>query len=251
MTEFGDDVAVITGAGSGIGRATAGLLHSRGARVVVADIDGKSAREVAAELGGDSLAVEVDVADGRSVKAMIDSAVEAFGHIDILCNNAGFGMRGTVVTLQEAEWDRLMAVNVKGVFLCSKYAMPHLISSGRGRIVNTSSYTSSVGIADRAAYVASKGAISALTRAMALDHVADGVRVNAVAPGTVDSPYFAAMIAGADDPSALRDELDSRSPMHRMGEPSEIAEAIAWLASARSSFATGSLLVVDGGTSAW
>jgi meso-butanediol dehydrogenase / (S,S)-butanediol dehydrogenase / diacetyl reductase len=125
------------------------------------------------------------------------------------------------------------------------------VKSGSGRIVNTSSYTSLVGIRDRAAYVASKGAISALTRAMALDHAEDGVRVNAVAPGTIDSPFFEAMVDAAEDPEALLDELNGRAPMGRMGRPEEIAEAIAWLASRRSSFATGSILTVDGGTSAW
>jgi NAD(P)-dependent dehydrogenase (short-subunit alcohol dehydrogenase family) len=135
-----------------------------------------------------------------------------------------------------------MAVNLKGVFLCSKYVMPHLPAAGNGRIVNTSSYTSLVGIADRAAYVASKGGITGLTRAMALDHIVDGVRVNAVAPGTIDPPYFANMVASSTDPKALLDELNSRSSMQRMGAAEEVAEAIAWLASTRSSFATGSVL---------
>lgn len=251
MTEFEDDVIIVTGAASGIGRATARLLHERGARVVIADVNIDAARELAAELGERSVALHVDVANSTSVRTLIDAVVDTFGGIDVLVNNAGFGFRGTVATIAEEEWDRLFSVNVRGVFLMSKYALPHLTASGGGRIVNTSSYTSMVGIADRAAYVASKGAITALTRAMALDHIADGVRVNAVAPGTVNSPYFAKMIEAAEDPQALVDELNERAPIGRMGEPEEIAEGIAWLASRRSSFTTGSLLTVDGGTSAW
>ncbi|MGN7949369.1 SDR family oxidoreductase [Microbacterium sp. 22215] len=251
MTEFDGDVVIITGGASGIGRATASLLHSRGARVVIADVNGPAADELAAELGEGALAVQVDVSDSASVQHLITTTVEQLGRLDVLCNNAGFGFRGNVTTIAEADWDRLMSVNVRGVFLCSKYAMPHLAATGTGRIVNTSSYTSLVGIADRAAYVASKGAVTALTRAMALDHVAEGVRVNAVAPGTIDSPYFGTMIAEADNPGELLDELNGRAPMRRMGQPEEIAEAIAWLASSRSTFATGSILTIDGGSSAW
>ncbi|MGN7861264.1 SDR family oxidoreductase [Microbacterium sp. 22303] len=251
MSEFAGDVVIVTGAASGIGRAAAELMHARGARVVIADINGAAAAAVADQLGDGAMAAAVDVSDHSSVGSLIEKTVALFGGIDVLCNNAGFGLRGTVATTDEAAWDRLMSVNLKGVFLCSKYAMPHLIASGRGRIVNTTSYTALVGIPDRAAYVASKGAISALTRAMAIDHAPDNVRVNAVAPGTVSSPLIDGVIEAAADPVATRTEFNQRSPMNRMGEPSEIAEAIAWLASMRSSFATGSVLTVDGGSSSW
>lgn len=198
-----------------------------------------------------ALAVTVDVSDSASVRSMIKTVVDNFGGIDVLCNNAGFGFPGNVLDIDEDNWDRLMSVNLKGVYLCSKYAIPELAKTGDGRIVNTSSYTANVGIRDRAAYVASKGGVSALTRAMALDHVDQGIRVNAVAPGTINSPYFDKMIAESPEPQELVDSLNGRSPMQRMGRPEEVAEAIVWLAAKESSFATGSVLTVDGGTSTW
>lgn len=248
---FTDQTVIVTGAGSGIGRAAALRFAELGANVAVADKNESAAEEVAAEAGGKALAVVVDVSDSASVRDMVQTVVDNFGGIDVLCNNAGFGFPGNVLEIDEDNWDRLMSVNLKGVYLCSKYTIPELAKSGDGRIVNTSSYTAAVGIRDRAAYVASKGGVSALTRAMALDHVDQGIRVNAVAPGTVNSPYFDKMISQSEDPHALLEELNGRAPMHRMGRPEEIAEAIVWLAAKESSFATGSVLTIDGGTSSW
>ncbi|MDQ0864603.1 SDR family oxidoreductase [Arthrobacter globiformis] len=248
---FTDQTVIVTGAGSGIGRAAALRFAELGANIAVADKNESAAEEVAAEAGGKALAVVVDVSDSASVRDMVQTVVDNFGGIDVLCNNAGFGFPGNVLEIDEDNWDRLMSVNLKGVYLCSKYTIPELAKSGDGRIVNTSSYTAAVGIRDRAAYVASKGGVSALTRAMALDHVDQGIRVNAVAPGTVNSPYFDKMISESEDPQALLEELNGRSPMHRMGRPEEIAEAIVWLAAKESSFATGSVLTIDGGTSSW
>ncbi|GAB13256.1 oxidoreductase [Arthrobacter globiformis NBRC 12137] len=248
---FTDQTVIVTGAGSGIGRATALRFAELGANVAIADKNETAAREVADEAGAKALAVTVDVSDSASVRAMVQSVVDNFGGIDVLCNNAGFGIPGSVLEIDEDDWDRLMSVNLKGVYLCCKYVIPELAKTGDGRIVNTSSYTAAVGIRSRAAYVASKGGVSALTRAMALDHVDQGIRVNAVAPGTINSPYFDKMISESPDPQRLLDELNSRSPMHRMGRPEEIAEAIVWLAAKESSFATGSVLTIDGGTSTW
>ena len=248
---FTDQTVIVTGAGSGIGRAAALRFADLGANVVIADKNEAAAREVADEAGAKALAVTVDVSDSASVRSMIKAVVDNFGGIDVLCNNAGFGFPGNVLEIDEDNWDRLMSVNLKGVYLCSKYAIPELAKTGDGRIVNTSSYTASVGIRDRAAYVASKGGVSALTRAMALDHVDQGIRVNAVAPGTINSPYFDKMIAESPEPQELVDSLNGRSPMHRMGRPEEVAEAIVWLAAKESSFATGSVLTIDGGTSTW
>ncbi|KQQ99258.1 short-chain dehydrogenase [Arthrobacter sp. Leaf145] len=248
---FTDQTVIVTGAGSGIGRAAALRFAELGANIVIADKNEAAAREVADEAGAKALAVTVDVSDSASVRSMIKTVVDNFGGIDVLCNNAGFGFPGNVLDIDEDNWDRLMSVNLKGVYLCSKYAIPELAKTGDGRIVNTSSYTANVGIRDRAAYVASKGGVSALTRAMALDHVDQGIRVNAVAPGTINSPYFDKMIAESPEPQELIDSLNGRSPMHRMGRPEEVAEAIVWLAAKESSFATGSVLTVDGGTSTW
>lgn len=166
-------------------------------------------------------------------------------------NNAGYGIRGSLTQTSEEEWDALMAVNLKGVFLFSRAAIPLIARRGGGAIVNTASNAALVAIAERAAYVASKGAVAALTRAMAIDHVKDNIRVNAVAPGTTWSPYFDEILANHDDPEGFVEGLNARAPMHRTAKPSEIAEAILWLASGRSSFATGSIMVVDGGMTAW
>jgi meso-butanediol dehydrogenase / (S,S)-butanediol dehydrogenase / diacetyl reductase len=247
---FSGQVVVVTGAGSGIGRATALRFARDGATVVVADADEAASRRTLSDLSTRGIAQKVDVSDSAQVAELMRRTVDELGRIDVLVNNAGFGIRGTVETLTEDEWDRQFAVNVKGVFLCSKYALPALARVG-GSIVNVASYTSAQGIAARAAYVATKGAVAALTRAMAVDHAARGVRVNAVAPGTVDTPYFTRMLAEAEDAPALRASLDGRALVGRMAEPDEIASAIVWLAGPDSRFVVGSVLTVDGGTSIW
>lgn len=246
-----DKVAIITGSGSGIGRATAELFGREGAKVVVADKNLEQARAVADAIGNGAIAIGVDVSSSAQVKAMVEAVVNCFDRIDVLVNNAGFGFAGTVVSIEEEDWDRLMSVNLRGPFLCSKYVIPVMARQGGGAIVNTGSYTAQVGIPNRAAYVASKGGVVALTRAMALDHAAQNVRVNAIAPGTIDSPYFQQMFAQSDNPEKLRAELNGRAPQGRMGKPEEIASAILWLASDEATFATGAVFTVDGGTTAW
>lgn len=246
-----DKIAIVTGGASGIGLATAELFARESATVVIADVDVDRAQQAADRLGTQAMAVRVDVSSSFDVRAMVETVVGTYDRVDILVNNAGYGFRGTVETIAEADWDRLISVNLKGVFLCSKYVIPVMVRQGGGAIVNITSYTATAAIVDRAAYIASKGGISALTRAMAVDHVHQGIRVNAVAPGTVSSPYFDKMFAQSADPDALRTSLDGRAAMERMGKPEEIAEAVLWLASSRSAFATGSVLTVDGGTSIW
>lgn len=245
-----DKVSVITGAGSGIGRAAALLFAREGARVVAADINrpaGEETVRMIREGGAEARAIEVDVSSASSVQRMFQATVEAYGRLDVLVNNAGYGLAATVEQTDEAEWDRLMAVNLKGVFLGCKYGVPLMRRRGGGVIVNTASAVAMVGIENRAAYCASKGGVAALTRAMALDHIRDGIRVNCVAPGTIDTPYFAKIFAQSSDPAALRKGLQERQPMGRLGTPEEVARAILYLASEESSFVTGSVLVVDGG----
>ncbi|MCG8355042.1 MAG: SDR family oxidoreductase [Kiloniellales bacterium] len=245
-----DKVCIVTGGASGIGRATCLLFAREGALLVVADKSLAGAEAVAEEAGPAALAIETDVADSQSVRALIARAVEHFGRLDVLVNNAGYGITGSVVETDEAAWDRLMAVNLTGVFYGCKHAIPVMQRQGGGVIVNTASTTAIVGIRDRAAYCASKGGVAALTKAMALDHAADGIRVNCIAPGTVDSPYYQAMLDKSDDPGELRRSLAERQAMGRCGVPEEIATGMLFLASDDSSFATGSMLTVDGGMTA-
>lgn len=244
--------AIITGGGSGIGHEAAKLFAAEGAKVMVADRDEAAATRVAGEIaaaGGTAVAHTVDVSKENEVAGMIERAVAELGRLDILVNNAGYGIAGTVVTTSEADWNALMAVNVNGVFFGCKHAIPVMAKQGGGAIVNTASAAANVGIHDRAAYVASKGAVAALTRAMAIDHVDAGIRINAVAPGTIESPYFTKILSGPDG-AELRRGLEERQAMGRLGKPVEIAQAMLWLASDDASFCTGSVVVVDGGWTA-
>jgi meso-butanediol dehydrogenase/(S,S)-butanediol dehydrogenase/diacetyl reductase len=243
-------ICIITGGGSGIGRAACHLFAREGATVIVADKSAPAAQDVATALGGSAVAVEVDVSSNAGVARMVGDTVERFGRLDVLVNNAGYGIKGTVIETEEDDWNRLMAVNVNGVFFGCKHAIAQMRRQGGGVIVNTASVVATVGIRDRAAYCASKGAVAALTRAMALDHVADNIRVNAVAPGTIDSPYFQDMFAKSPRAAELRRELESRQAMDRLGQPEEIANGMLFLASDESSFMTGAVLTIDGGWTA-
>ncbi len=245
--ELKNKVCIVTGAASGIGRAIARLYAQEGGKVIVADVNTEAAQATAAKIG--ATGIGCDVSASEQVAAMVAETMRLYGRIDVLVNNAGFGMTGNVVTIAEEDWDRLMSVNLKGMFLCAKHVVPVMAAQGGGSIINTTSYTATAAIADRTAYVASKGGVSALTRAMALDHAKQGIRVNAVARGTIDSPYFDRIFAQSEDPVALRAAFDARAAMNRMGKPDEIAQAFLFLASDRSAFATGSILTVDGGSS--
>ena len=246
-------VCIVTGGASGIGAATSRVFGREGARMVVADRRVEPAEKVAADLrqqGWPSKAIAVDVSKSEKVKAMIDATLAEFGRLDVLVNNAGYGTFGTVVDTDEQEWDDLMATNVRGVFLCCKYAIPVMRANGGGVIVNVASVVAAVGIRNRAPYVASKGAVAALTRAIALDHVAEGIRCNAVAPGTIDTPYYDEVVKRAPDTVAFRKGLEARQPLGRLGTPEEIADGILFLACDESRFATGSILTIDGGMTA-
>ena len=247
-----DKVVIVTGAGAGIGEATAKLFHEEGAKIIVADYNGEAAEAVAADLGDGALAITVDVRKAEDCQAMTALAVKAFGGLDVLVNNAGRGMLGTAETADEADWKDIIDVNLHGVFLCSKYAVPELRKRGGGAIINiASNIAMAIAIKDRAAYVASKGAVAALTRSMALDFSGDNIRVNSVAPGVIWSNYYDKMLTQVPDPEAFKAGLRARAPTNRWGEPKDIASAIVWLASERASFATGTMLTVDGGASVW
>jgi meso-butanediol dehydrogenase / (S,S)-butanediol dehydrogenase / diacetyl reductase len=192
----------------------------------------------------------MDVSRDDDAQRVVHQTVEAFGRLDVLVNNAGYGFAGTVVDTDEEAWDDLMAVNVRGVYLCSKHAIPAMAKNGGGAIVNTASVVAAVGIRNRAAYCASKGAVAALTRAIAIDHVAEGIRCNAVAPGTIDTPYFDEILRKSPVAADSRKALEARQLLGRLGTPEEIAAGILFLASDESRFATGTILTIDGGMTA-
>ena len=247
-----DKSVIVTGAGSGIGAATARLFIEEGARVVVADFDVDAAARIASELGPKAVSFQVDVCSENDCKALAAFADKTFGGIDILVNNAGRGILGTVENTTLQDWNAIMEVNVNGVYLCSKHAVPIMRRGGGGAIVNTASNIAmAVAIKDRAAYVAAKGAVASMTRAMALDFADDNIRVNSVAPGVIWSSSFGKMLAEVSDPEAFKAGLRARAPTNRWGEPIEIGNAIIWLASPRASYATGTMLTVDGGASIW
>ena len=192
-------------------------------------------------------AFKADVSSEADVNSMIAAAIEEFGHIDILCNNAGIGTVHDVLGCSLDEWERLFAVNVRGVFLGIKAALPSMLERGHGVIVNTASVAGMMGLRDRAAYCATKGAVISLTHQVAVQYAGTGVRCNCVCPGTVDSPWVGRLLEQADDPVVARERLVARQPLGRLGEPTEVAKAILYLASDDASFMTGSSLVIDGG----
>jgi NAD(P)-dependent dehydrogenase (short-subunit alcohol dehydrogenase family) len=241
-----DKVVVITGAGAGIGKATAELFAKKGAKVVCNSLS-KSALKVVNDLkaqGFDALFVQGDVSREEDAKTIIDSTIDTYGKINILFNNAGIVIPGAVDTISTEDWERTMNVNVKGIYLVSKYAMSHLIAT-KGVIVNNSSSVTFKGVKDRAAYTASKGAVLSLTRAMAADYIDDGVRVNVICPGTTDTPSLANRLQQFEDPEQARKDFVARQKMGRLGKPEEIAQGVLLLAT--NGFTTGTSLSIDGG----
>jgi len=240
MSDFEGLKALVTGGASGIGRATAELLAERGAQVAVLDLDPSSVEKPL-------LAHRADVADDASVREAVAAAVAELGGLDVLVNNAGIGALGTIEDNDDAEWHRVMDVNVVGMVRVTRAALPHLRASSHAAIVNTCSIVATAGLPQRALYSATKGAVYALTLAMAADHVREGIRVNCVNPGTVDTPWVGRLLDAAPDPAGERAALAARQPTGRLVVPDEVAGAIAYLASPLSGATTGTSLAVDGG----
>jgi NAD(P)-dependent dehydrogenase (short-subunit alcohol dehydrogenase family) len=250
MQRLGGKRAIVTGAGSGIGRAIAIRLSGEGARVALADLDKDAAKGVAGEAEGETLVHETDVTRSGDVESLVGTVVESWGGLDVMVNNAGFGVAGTTPVTAEDDYDRVMDVCLRGTFFGMKYAIPAIAASGGGSVINMSSVAALVGIPDRAVYSAAKGAILAITRAAAIDHVGEGVRVNCIAPGTVDTPWIARITEGYDDPQEARARMQARQPHGRFVTPEEIAAMAAYLASNESASCIGACMVVDGGMTA-
>lgn len=240
QSEFEGLVAVVTGGASGIGAAIARRLHESGAQVAVLDLAPEGADPAHA-------AFAADVSDRASVDAAIAAVAERFGRIDIVINNAGIGSIGNIAANGDDEWARVLSINVTGIARVTSAALPWLRKSPSAAVVNTSSVAATAGLPERALYSASKGAVLSLTRAMAADHLREGIRVNAVNPGTADTPWVGRLLTQANDPDAERAALEARQPHGRLVSADEVAGAVAYLASPRSGSTTGTALAVDGG----
>jgi meso-butanediol dehydrogenase/(S,S)-butanediol dehydrogenase/diacetyl reductase len=243
-------VALITGAGSGIGRATAILFAREGAKVVVNDLvpaKGNETLKLLQSAGGQGICLPGDVSNAGDAECMVRDTISAFGRIDVVVNNAGVIMPGRVDNTSEEDFEKVMRINVKGAFLVSKYAVREMIKSGGGVIVNNASVAALKGIADRSAYSASKGALVSLTRAMAIDHIKDGIRVNCICPGTTATPALEERMQAYDNPQEAKAAFIARQPMGRLGKDDEIAQAMLFACSAETAYMTGSIITIDGG----
>ncbi len=257
MFRLDKKIALVTGAGSGIGEQIARLFAQQGAHVILTDIRGDAAERVASEIrstGGSTRTQQLDVAEESQVKAAIEQVAATEGRLDILVNNAGISHVGNILETSLQDWERVMSVNAGGVFLCAREGVRQMLAQSPmgGVIINMSSVAGTIGIDRRLPYSASKGAVLALTRSIAIDFVTQGIRCNAICPGTVHTPfvesYLTRHFAGHED--EVRQQLHARQPIGRMGRPDEIASAALYLASEEAAFVTGSALVIDGGWTA-
>lgn len=246
-----DKIILITGSGSGIGRSTAQLFAKEGATVIVNDLDetgGLETVEAIAAEGGQSIFIQADVTSPEQVKSMIDQIIAKYGRIDVLFNNAGISGVGALHELEPEQWDRVMHINTRGVFLPSKYVLPYMMEANNGSIINMSSCVAEMGLLRRASYAASKGAVLALTKAMQVDYAPYGIRVNALLPGTILTPFVEEYLRNSydDQEEAIR-SLKSRQLSGDLGRPDDVAKAALFLASDDSKFMMGSPLYIDGG----
>ena len=247
---FKGKVVLITGAGVGIGRATALRFAAEGAEVAVNSLtpaNGQETLRLLRAAGGRGIYIQGDVSRDAEARRLVEESVKAFGRLDVLVNNAGIVLPGRVDNTTEEDWDRTMAVNLKGVFLVSKYAVLQMRKNGGGVIVHNASVAATRGLKDRASYTASKGAVWALTRAMAADYLAENIRVNCVCPGTVETPSLERRIQAFADPVRAKAEFVARQPMGRLGKDEEIAAAILFAASDEAAFMNGATIAIDGG----
>ncbi|MBA2938920.1 SDR family oxidoreductase [Paenibacillus sp. CGMCC 1.16610] len=246
-----DKIVLITGAGSGIGKSTALLFAQEGATVIVNDLDETKGRETVSEIkdnGGEALFLHADVTNPEHVKTMVETAIAEFGRIDVLFNNAGISGVGAVHEIEPEAWDRIMSINVKGVFLPSKYVLPYMMERKTGSIINMSSCVAEIGLARRVSYAATKGAVLALTKSMQVDYAAYNIRVNALLPGTIFTPFVENYLKTSyDDPTAAIESLKQRQLSGELGKSEDVAKAALFLASDDSKFMMGSPLYIDGG----
>jgi 3-oxoacyl-[acyl-carrier protein] reductase len=243
-------VAIVTGCGRGIGRAIVERFVAEGAAVLGSQRSEAEGRELCARLAAEGAQVAfapADVRDPEAVARAVEHALERFGHVDVLVNNAAIGLLRSVVDTTDEEYDEVMDTNLRGIFVWCRHALPPMLAAGRGSVVNVGSVAASVGFADDAAYCASKGAVLALTKQMAIDYSRRGVRVNCISPGFVETEQMRVYLESHADPAARRAELDALHPIGRVGRPAEVAAVAAFLASDDASFVTGADVAVDGG----
>ncbi|RKN77132.1 SDR family NAD(P)-dependent oxidoreductase [Paenibacillus ginsengarvi] len=246
-----DQVCIITGAGSGIGQTTAILFAAEGASVIVNDLDEAKGEETVRQIeanGGTALFIRADVTKPDEVKAMTEQSIARFGRIDVLFNNAGISGVGMLHEIEPDFWDRIMSINIKGVYLPSKYVIPHMMERRKGVVIQMSSCVAEIGLARRASYAATKGAVLALTKSMQVDYAPYGIRVNALLPGTILTPFVEGYLRQSyDDPAAGLDSIRGRQLSEELGRPEDVARAALFLASDDSKFMMGSPLYIDGG----
>jgi NAD(P)-dependent dehydrogenase (short-subunit alcohol dehydrogenase family) len=246
-----DKVSVVTGAASGIGLATLRRLAAEGATIVAGDIaDASDSVRELARMGVEARFVQTDVTQASQVETLISETLSSFGRLDVLVNNAGIQLSGKISDTSEADWDRLLDVNLKGVFLCAKATIPIMQRQGGGVVVNVASELGLVGGSEIAAYCASKGGVVQLTKALAVDHAGENIRINCVCPGPVETPLLRSIVESSSDPDEERRSIVEKTLLKRVAQPDEIANVILFLASNESSYMTGSIVVVDGGCTA-